>query len=93
MVSTSNRPTSGGNKIVQVTVQAPGDHRTKKDKVESQKTPEKPTHETIIETKHKEAASPAELAKKYLKDSGVSPESAFFDSYESINRIKADDYI
>ena len=93
VVSTSNRPTSGGNKIVQETVQAPGDHRTRKDKVVSKKTPEKPTHETIIETKHKEAASPAELAKKYLKDSGVSPESAFFDSYESINRIKADDYI
>ena len=93
VVSTSNRPTSGGNKIVQETVQAPDDHRTRKDKVVSKKTPEKPTHETIIETKHKEAASPEELAKKYLKDSGVSPESAFFDSYESINRIKADDYI
>lgn len=93
VVSTSNRPTSGGNKIVQETVQAPADHRTKKEKVVRQKAHEKPTHDTIIETKHKEAASPAELAKKYLKDSGVSPENAFFDSYESINRIKADDYI
>lgn len=93
VVSTSNRPTSGGNKIVQETVQAPADHRTKKDKVVIQKAPEKTTHDTIIATKDKEAVSPAELAKKYLKDSGVTPESAFFDSYESINRIKADDYI
>ena len=65
--------------------------------VTSQKPAEKSTaptyHIPTVESKTKEISTPKELATKYLKESSVTPENDYYDIYQSMNKVNADDYI
>jgi len=71
----------------------PTNHRS----VTSQKPAEKSTaptyHIPTVESKTKELSTPKELATKYLKESSVTPENEYYDIYQSMNKVNADDYI
>lgn len=71
----------------------PTNHRS----VTSQKPAEKSTaptyHIPTVESKTKELSTPKELATKYLKESSVTPENDYYDIYQSMNKVNADDYI
>jgi hypothetical protein len=71
----------------------PTNHRS----VTSQKPAEKSTaptyHIPTVESKTKEISTPKELATKYLKESSVTPENEYYDIYQSMNKVNADDYI
>lgn len=71
----------------------PTNHRS----VTSQKPAEKSTaptyHIPTVESKTKELSTPKELAIKYLKESSVTPENDYYDIYQSMNKVNADDYI
>lgn len=71
----------------------PTNHRS----VTSQKPAEKSTaptyHVPTVESKTKELSTPKELATKYLKESSVTPENDYYDIYQSMNKVNADDYI
>lgn len=65
--------------------------------VTSEKPAEKSTaptyHIPTVESKTKEISTPKELATKYLKESSVTPENDYYDIYQSMNKVNADDYI
>ena len=71
----------------------PTNHRS----VTSNKPAEKSTaptyHIPTVESKTKELSTPKELATKYLKESSVTPENEYYDIYQSMNKVNADDYI
>lgn len=71
----------------------PTNHRS----VTSHKPAEKSTaptyHIPTVESKTKELSTPKELAIKYLKESSVTPENEYYDIYQSMNKVNADDYI
>ena len=71
----------------------PTNHRS----VTSQKPAEKSTaptyHIPTVESKTKELSTPKELATKYSKESSVTPENDYYDIYQSMNKVNADDYI
>lgn len=71
----------------------PTNHRS----VTSHKPAEKSTaptyHIPTVESKTKELSTPKELATKYLKESSVTPENEYYDIYQSMNKVNADDYI
>lgn len=71
----------------------PTNHRS----VTRQKPAEKSTaptyHIPTVESKTKELSTPKELATKYLKESSVTPENDYYDIYQSMNKVNADDYI
>lgn len=71
----------------------PTNHRS----VNSHKPAEKSTaptyHIPTVESKTKELSTPKELATKYLKESSVTSENEYYDIYQSMNKVNADDYI
>ncbi|MGH1882570.1 hypothetical protein ABE880_15880 [Enterococcus casseliflavus] len=46
-----------------------------------------------MESKTKESSSPKEVAHKLLTESSVKPDNPYYDIYQSMDKVKAEDFI